>query len=62
MSQRRSHKRNQKIFFTVEDANKHQNVWGASQAVFGGKFITLDNCIRKRRKVLNQYIKFLSRN
>ena len=65
MSQRRSHKRNQKIFFTVEDANKHQNVWGASQAVFGGKFITLDAHIRYEEASqvhnLSSYIKKLGK-
>lgn len=32
---------------------KHQNVWGASQAVLRGKFIALNNCIEKGRKVLH---------
>lgn len=36
----------------------YQSEWGASQAVLRGKFLAFNDCTEKRRKVLNQYIKF----
>lgn len=63
MGQRRYHRRNRRQLALVEDekTNKqtktYQNVWAASQAVLSGKFIALNNCIGKRREVLNKYIK-----